>query len=101
MEHRSQTEHSCEVAGPVNVRRSILRLTPQRIAPVCPLCNETLAAGTNANVDQLVDEHINKGCPKRAKGHSNKCSAPGCKNFELVPVVCKFCRKKFCLALRL
>ncbi|KAL6070575.1 AN1-type zinc finger protein 1, variant 2 [Balamuthia mandrillaris] len=47
-----------------------------------------------------MDEHIQAGCPTTETTKpekSNPCSVKTCKGGELVPVICPYCRKNFCL----
>ncbi|KAJ3122729.1 hypothetical protein HK098_002524 [Nowakowskiella sp. JEL0407] len=53
-----------------------------------------------------ISTHISAGCPtpqKSATGiaYKNRCTFPGCKQKELIPITCKSCHQKFCIGHRL
>ena len=62
-----------------------------------PLCSEVIEVKPGEDVDDVVAEHIDAGCPKPTKVVTFGCCCPGCKNDEQVQCICKFCGKKTCL----
>ncbi|XP_022110932.1 AN1-type zinc finger protein 2B-like [Acanthaster planci] len=82
-------------AGPVNS-------LPDVQVPVCPLCNKPIPVKRGEPPDIQVSQHIDSDCqsdPAKEKRRvfSNKCSLKGCKQKELVPVLCSSCQRNFCL----
>ncbi|KAK3099492.1 hypothetical protein FSP39_005254, partial [Pinctada imbricata] len=70
--------------------------------PVCPLCNKPVPLKKKELPDVVIGRHIDNDCQsdparKRRKVYTNRCSHKGCKQKELVPVVCDKCHKNFCL----
>uniref|UniRef100_H2ZL13 AN1-type domain-containing protein n=1 Tax=Ciona savignyi TaxID=51511 RepID=H2ZL13_CIOSA len=70
--------------------------------PVCPLCGQPVPVPRGETPDIKVGEHIDRDCQsdpakKKRKAFSNRCSAPKCKQHELMPVICQDCRLNFCL----
>lgn len=70
--------------------------------PVCPLCNQPVPIKKNEVPDAVVGQHIDNDCQsdparKRRKIYTNRCSHKGCKQKELIPVICDTCQKNFCL----
>ncbi|XP_055959014.1 AN1-type zinc finger protein 2A [Patella vulgata] len=70
--------------------------------PACPLCSAPIPVKPGETPDIVVGRHIDTDCqsdPAKEKRqvYTNKCSAKGCKNKELIPVICEKCRKNFCL----
>ncbi|XP_061184696.1 AN1-type zinc finger protein 2A-like isoform X1 [Saccostrea echinata] len=70
--------------------------------PVCPLCNTPIPVKKGEMPDVVVGQHIDRDCQsdparKRRKVYTNKCSYKGCKQKELVPVLCEKCQQNFCL----
>ena len=107
--HRTPGAHAC-AAGP-------LTSVEDRRVPVCPLCGQAvpLTAGdvTEALINDKVERHILEGCPSEgrvaavrgASGASAgtppaRCALRGCKASLMVPVTCRQCGGKFCLAHR-
>ncbi|XP_063955310.1 AN1-type zinc finger protein 2A-like isoform X3 [Lytechinus pictus] len=70
--------------------------------PVCPLCNKPVPVKRGEAPDIGVSDHIDRECQsdpavKKRKVYSNRCTKKGCKQRELVPVLCSSCHKNFCL----
>ncbi|XP_030836717.1 AN1-type zinc finger protein 2A isoform X2 [Strongylocentrotus purpuratus] len=70
--------------------------------PVCPLCNKPVPVKRGEAPDIGVSDHIDRECQsdpavKKRKVYSNRCTKKGCKQKELVPVICSSCHKNFCL----
>lgn len=89
LEHKTYEQHGCTDNFSKDVR-----------VPVCPLCNQLVPVNRGEDPNAKVDEHIQKDCKsdeKAKKAYSNRCSFPGCKKKELVPVTCSICQKNFCL----
>jgi len=68
--------------------------------PECPLCGAPIPVSKGEDVNVKVDQHISAGCPQTKKSHTNTCSFPRCRKFEVVPVICKRCYKNFCFSHR-
>ncbi|RWS10541.1 AN1-type zinc finger protein 2A-like protein [Dinothrombium tinctorium] len=91
-QHFLYAAHSCKEAA-----------LKDNLVPVCPLCNEPVPCRKGETADVAVSQHIDEDCKdERATGkrntvYSNKCSLRHCKNKELIPLVCKFCERNFCL----
>ena len=80
-------QHNCPMAYAV-----------QKLAAVCPLCQQVVPAGTDGRPDDEVDRHINSGCKKVAAAKSwHACSFGNCKAREIVQCSCKHCDRNFCL----
>ena len=69
--------------------------------PVCPLCNEPVPTKRGQLPDISVSQHIDNECQddraKKKRKSANRCSLKGCKNKELIPVLCSDCKLNFCL----
>ena len=69
--------------------------------PVCPLCNEPVPTKRGQLPDITVSQHIDNECQddraKKKRKTANKCTLKGCKNKELIPVLCSECKLNFCL----
>jgi len=71
--------------------------------PICPLCNQPVAVRRGELPDVRVGEHIDLDCEsdpaikKRKQIYKNKCSVKGCKQKELVPLLCTDCGRNHCL----
>ncbi|XP_076823032.1 AN1-type zinc finger protein 2A-like [Clavelina lepadiformis] len=90
-DHIRYDDHHCSSAYKKNVQ-----------VPVCPLCGQPVPVPRGETPDIKVGEHIDRDCQsdpakKKRKAFSNRCSAPRCKQHELMPVVCSECRLNFCL----
>lgn len=71
-------------------------------SPVCPLCNRAVPIKAGESADFKVSEHIDKNCAseEREQVFKNRCSRPGCKKRELMPLTCESCRLNHCLTHR-
>jgi predicted nucleic acid binding AN1-type Zn finger protein len=90
--HRKQGDHSC-TAG------AILEDT---VIPVCPLCFSSVPIRNGENPNEIVERHINAGCPdhddeRRQRKKAKACSLRSCGKSELVPIICPDCNRQFCL----
>lgn len=70
--------------------------------PVCPLCNKPIPVTRGQLPDIAVGAHIDSDCQSdpaksRRKVFTNKCSMKGCKQKEIVRVVCNECKLNYCL----
>ncbi|XP_022326021.1 AN1-type zinc finger protein 2A-like isoform X1 [Crassostrea virginica] len=70
--------------------------------PVCPLCNNPIPVKKGEMPDDVVGQHIDRDCQSdparnRRKVYTNRCSSKGCKQKELIPVLCESCHQNFCL----
>ncbi|XP_018327430.1 AN1-type zinc finger protein 2A [Agrilus planipennis] len=68
--------------------------------PVCPLCDQPVPITRGVKPDLIVNLHIENQCPSELKKKEvfiNRCIVKGCKNKEIVPIVCKDCNNNFCL----
>ncbi|XP_072040014.1 AN1-type zinc finger protein 2A-like [Amphiura filiformis] len=70
--------------------------------PVCPLCNKPVPVKRGQQPDIGVSDHIDNECQsdkaiKKRKVYANRCTLKGCKQKELVQVLCDACHKNFCL----
>ncbi|XP_064405565.1 AN1-type zinc finger protein 2A-like [Halichondria panicea] len=91
-DHQTYNEHNCTEGLDKNV-----------VVPTCPLCNQPVPVARGDDPNIKVNQHIQQECrsDKANKLYTNKCSFPGCKKKELVPVTCNNCRQNFCLKHRL
>ncbi|XP_053554178.1 AN1-type zinc finger protein 2B [Bombina bombina] len=70
--------------------------------PVCPLCNTPIPVTRGQTPDIVVGEHIDRDCKsdpaqQKRKIFTNKCGKPGCRQKELIKVICDDCQGNFCL----
>ncbi|KAM4708776.1 AN1-type zinc finger protein 2A-like isoform 1-T2 [Discoglossus pictus] len=70
--------------------------------PVCPLCNIPIPIKRGQTPDIVVGEHIDRDCKsdpaqQKRKIFTNKCAKPGCRQKELIKVICDDCHGNFCL----
>nr|CAG4641919.1 EOG090X0APF [Eurycercus lamellatus] len=70
--------------------------------PVCPLCNQPVPWKRGEAPDLAVGDHIDRDCQsdparQKRKVFGNKCSMKGCKQKEVVPIVCDQCKMNYCL----
>nr|CAG4636395.1 EOG090X0APF [Eubosmina coregoni]SVE69970.1 EOG090X0APF [Eubosmina coregoni] len=70
--------------------------------PVCPLCNQPVPGKRGEAPDIAVSEHIDRDCQsdpakQKRKVFGNRCTMKGCKQKEVVPIVCDQCKMNFCL----
>lgn len=87
-EHHKYESHYCLAAQ-----------NKDRRVPVCPLCNQPISLSSTESVDQKVNEHIENYCKSDLAKHkrSNRCKVKGCKQRELIPVLCSSCKQNYCL----
>ena len=91
-DHFAYDKHSCEKA-----------YQKDNQVPVCPLCNQPVPSKRGQLPDIAVGEHIDKDCQDdragqaRKKSDPNRCRRKGCKQRNLVPVLCSDCNLNFCL----
>ena len=93
-DHYLYIKHSCE--------KSYLK---DNQVPVCPLCDTPIPIKRGDVPDIRVSDHIDNECQdSRAKSKrssptifTNKCNVKGCKQKELIPVLCYQCKINFCL----
>uniref|UniRef100_A0A8C5QRL2 Zinc finger AN1-type containing 2B n=1 Tax=Leptobrachium leishanense TaxID=445787 RepID=A0A8C5QRL2_9ANUR len=70
--------------------------------PVCPLCNIPIPVTRGQTPDIVVGDHIDRDCKsdpalQKRKIFTNRCGKSGCKQKELMKVICNDCRGNFCL----
>ncbi len=71
--------------------------------PICPLCDKPVAVKRGQLPDIRVGQHIDLDCEsdpaikKRNAIYKNKCSVKGCKQKELMPLLCDGCGLNHCL----
>lgn len=70
--------------------------------PVCPLCNNPVPVKKGEMPDVVVGQHIDRDCQSdpalnRRKIYTNRCSFKGCKQKELIKVLCENCHQNYCL----
>lgn len=91
-DHFPYDKHSCEKAYLKDAQ-----------VPVCPLCNQPIPSKRGQLPDIAVGEHIDKECQDdragqaRKKNDPNRCRLKGCKQRNLVPVLCSECKMNFCM----
>jgi len=91
-DHFSYITHSCPKAHTIDVQ-----------VPVCPLCNQPVPSKRGELPDIAVGAHIDKDCQddramkQRNAVYTNRCTRKGCKQKEMIPVLCSECKKNFCL----
>ena len=70
----------------------------------CPLCKQVLSDSRGKNLNQVVDLHIQSGCPNtslQSTIYKNNCGFKGCTKREVIPITCKECGDQFCIKHRL
>uniref|UniRef100_A0A8D0HI78 Zinc finger AN1-type containing 2B n=1 Tax=Sphenodon punctatus TaxID=8508 RepID=A0A8D0HI78_SPHPU len=90
-DHITYAQHKCTSAYKKDVQ-----------VPVCPLCNTPIPVKRGEMPDVVVGEHIDRDCKsdpaqQKRKIFTNKCLKPGCKQKEMMKVICEQCRGNFCL----
>uniref|UniRef100_A0A803TPG1 Zinc finger AN1-type containing 2B n=1 Tax=Anolis carolinensis TaxID=28377 RepID=A0A803TPG1_ANOCA len=70
--------------------------------PVCPLCSTPIPVKRGEMPDIVVGAHIDQDCKsdpaqRKRKIFTNKCQRPGCKQREMMKVLCDQCQGNFCL----
>jgi predicted nucleic acid binding AN1-type Zn finger protein len=105
LKHRSYKEHNCAFYEEAD-----------KNVPVCPICQQIIPVQPSENVDAIVNEHIQKGCPKisaivterdlnltKEKKKELKgiryCGMEGCTKKGIIR--CKFCGRVHCIEHRL
>jgi AN1-type zinc finger protein 2 len=90
--HFKYDDHHCPHAYLKNVQ-----------VPLCPLCNQPVPSKRGEAPDIGVSDHIDRDCQsdkamqKRNAVYTNKCSLKGCKQKELVSLICSDCHLNYCL----
>ncbi|OXB69216.1 hypothetical protein ASZ78_011336 [Callipepla squamata] len=90
-DHVAYAQHRCTSAYKKDVQ-----------VPVCPLCNTPVPVRRGEMPDVVVGEHIDRDCrsdpaQRQRKIFTNKCLKPGCKQKEMMKVICEQCHKNYCL----
>ncbi|NWU94726.1 ZFN2B protein, partial [Upupa epops] len=90
-DHIAYAQHDCTSAYKKDVQ-----------VPVCPLCNAPIPVRRGEMPDIVVGEHIDRDCKsdpaqRKRKIFTNKCMKPGCKQKEMMKVICDQCHKNYCL----
>ncbi|XP_055573779.1 AN1-type zinc finger protein 2B isoform X2 [Falco cherrug] len=90
-DHIAYAQHDCTSAYKKDVQ-----------VPVCPLCNTPVPVRRGEMPDVVVGEHIDRDCKsdpaqRKRKIFTNKCLKPGCKQKEMMKVICNQCHKNYCL----
>lgn len=91
-DHFSYKTHSCEQAFLKDVQ-----------VPICPLCGQPVPVKRGELPDIGVGAHIDKDCQddraqkKRNAVFTNRCTRKGCKQKEMIPILCSECKKNYCL----
>uniref|UniRef100_A0A6B2E530 Putative arsenite inducuble rna associated protein aip-1 n=1 Tax=Phlebotomus kandelakii TaxID=1109342 RepID=A0A6B2E530_9DIPT len=86
-EHYSYVKHDCKSAQRKDVQ-----------VPVCPLCGEPVPTPSDVSPDLTVGRHIDQFCRSEKKRiFTNTCSFTGCRQKELVPILCSDCKRNFCI----
>ncbi|CAH1634816.1 unnamed protein product [Spodoptera littoralis] len=91
-DHFAYTKHECPAPDRQNVQ-----------VPECPLCGKPVPGKRGEPPDVAVGTHIDNQCTsdpaveRRRKVFTNRCTFKGCKNKEMVPLVCSECSLNFCL----
>ncbi|XP_069473027.1 AN1-type zinc finger protein 2A-like isoform X4 [Ambystoma mexicanum] len=90
-DHIAYIQHSCTSAYKKDVQ-----------VPVCPLCNIPIPVKRGQMPDIVVGAHIDQDCKsdpaqRKRKIYTNRCLKPGCKQKEMMKVICDQCHGNFCL----
>ncbi|XP_055676981.1 AN1-type zinc finger protein 2A [Lutzomyia longipalpis] len=86
-EHYSYEKHGCKSGQRKDVQ-----------VPVCPLCGEPVPTPSDVSPDLTVGRHIDQFCRSEKKRiFTNMCSFAGCRQKELVPILCGDCKKNYCI----
>ncbi|XP_035411980.1 AN1-type zinc finger protein 2B [Cygnus atratus] len=90
-DHVAYAQHACTSAYKKDVQ-----------VPVCPLCNTPVPVRRGEMPDVVVGEHIDRHCKadpaqRKRKIFTNKCLKPGCKQKEMMKVICEQCHRNYCL----
>mmetsp|Transcript_138690 Transcript_138690/g.196386 ORF Transcript_138690/g.196386 Transcript_138690/m.196386 type:complete len:146 (+) Transcript_138690:28-465(+) len=65
--------------------------------PICPLCSSPVAMAPGGNPDEVIDEHISRGCAKEKKP---RCVGKKCRESVLL-LSCADCGANVCVRHRL
>uniref|UniRef100_A0A670JYV4 Zinc finger AN1-type containing 2B n=1 Tax=Podarcis muralis TaxID=64176 RepID=A0A670JYV4_PODMU len=90
-DHVAYAHHNCTSAYKKDVQ-----------VPVCPLCSIPIPVKRGEMPDIVVGAHIDQDCKsdpaqRKRKIFTNKCQRPGCKQREMMKVLCDQCHGNFCL----
>ncbi|XP_033631753.1 AN1-type zinc finger protein 2A-like [Asterias rubens] len=89
-DHIQYSEHHCDTAYTKDIQ-----------VPVCPLCNKPVPSKRGEPPDIKMSQHIDNDCQsdpaKEKRIFANRCSLKGCKQKELVPVMCSSCHQNYCI----
>ncbi|NXY00188.1 ZFN2B protein, partial [Centropus bengalensis] len=90
-DHVAYAQHDCTSAYKKDVQ-----------VPVCPLCNTPVPVRRGEMPDVVVGEHIDRDCKsdpaqRKRKIFTNKCLKPGCKQKEMMKLICDQCHNNYCL----
>ncbi|XP_061465351.1 AN1-type zinc finger protein 2B isoform X2 [Rhineura floridana] len=90
-DHVAYAHHNCTSAYKKDVQ-----------VPVCPLCSIPIPVKRGEMPDIVVGTHIDQDCKsdpaqRKRKIFTNKCQRPGCKQREMMKVLCDQCHGNFCL----
>ncbi|XP_039221704.1 AN1-type zinc finger protein 2B isoform X3 [Crotalus tigris] len=90
-DHIAYAHHSCTSAYKKDVQ-----------VPVCPLCSTPIPVKRGEMPDIVVGAHIDQDCKsdparRKRKIFTNKCQRSGCKQREMMKVLCDQCHGNFCL----
>uniref|UniRef100_A0A1L8DAH8 AN1-type domain-containing protein n=1 Tax=Nyssomyia neivai TaxID=330878 RepID=A0A1L8DAH8_9DIPT len=86
-EHYSYEGHGCTSGKRKDVQ-----------VPVCPFCGEPVPTPKGTSPDLTVGRHIDESCRSEKKRiFTNNCSFAGCRQKELVPILCGDCKRNFCI----
>ncbi|XP_006889790.1 PREDICTED: AN1-type zinc finger protein 2A [Elephantulus edwardii] len=90
-DHYSFAAHSCPFAFKKDIH-----------VPVCPLCNSPIPVKKGELPDVVVSKHMDQNCRSipglgRKKIFTHRCSKEGCRQKELLSLVCDKCRGSFCI----
>ncbi|XP_066487610.1 AN1-type zinc finger protein 2B isoform X2 [Tiliqua scincoides] len=90
-DHVAYAHHNCTSAYKKDVQ-----------VPVCPLCSTPIPVKRGEMPDIVVGAHIDQDCKsdpaqRKRKIFTNKCQRPGCKQREMMKVLCEQCHGNFCL----
>uniref|UniRef100_A0A8C5RA59 Zinc finger AN1-type containing 2B n=1 Tax=Laticauda laticaudata TaxID=8630 RepID=A0A8C5RA59_LATLA len=90
-DHIAYAHHNCTSAYKKDVQ-----------VPICPLCSTPIPVKRGEMPDIVVGAHIDQDCKsdpaqRKRKIFTNKCQRPGCKQREMMKVLCDQCHGNFCL----
>ncbi|NXC37871.1 ZFN2B protein, partial [Penelope pileata] len=90
-DHIAYAQHECTSAYKKDVQ-----------VPVCPLCNAPVPVRRGEMPDAVVGEHMDRDCradpaQRQRKIFTNRCMKPGCRQKEMMKVICEQCHQNYCL----